>query len=165
MKKIKSEFMKGQGTMSVTKSFLLIKEQFASKIYIDKNIEEQPDGNRGIYGLFIRKKDTEECAYIGKSEIVSSRITKHIYQIIDGEHGVSKLNTAFNDEDSKIVCRFLEPVKYEFDNYYKDAQRLASRECYWIDEKQKQGECLEQVPEGKRPSMDWWKAQKEILGK
>ena len=151
--------------MSVTKSFLLLKEQFANKIVIDENIEKQPNGNRGIYGLFVLKNGVEECAYIGKSEIVSSRIATHLYKIIDGEHSVSRLNDAFNDEDSKIVCKFLEPVEYKFDNYCKDAQRLASRECYWIDEKQKIGECLEQVPEGKRPSIDWWNSQKEISGK
>ena len=78
---------------------------------------------------------------------------------------MSKLNDAFRDEDSKILCKFLEPVKYEFDNYYKDAQRLASRECWWIDEKQKLGECLEQVPEGKRPGIDWWNSQKEMHNK
>ena len=151
--------------MSVTKSLLLLKEQFANKIVIDENIEKQPEGNRGIYGLFVLKNGVEECAYIGKSEIVSSRIAKHLYRIIDGEHGVSKLNAAFIDEDSKIVCKFLESVKYEFDNYYKYAQRLAGRECWWIDEKQKSGECLEQVPEGKRPSIDWWNSQKRMYGK
>lgn len=151
--------------MSVTKSFLLLKEQFANKIIIDENIEKQPDGNRGIYGLFVLKNGVEECAYIGKSEIVSTRITEHLNEITCGKHSVNKLNEAFKNEDSKILCKFLEPVKYEFDNYYKDAQRLASRECWWIDEKQQLGECLEQVPEGKRPNIDWWNTQKELLGK
>lgn len=158
-------FVKEIVIMSVTKSFLLLKEQFANKIIIDENIEKQPDGNRGIYGLFVLKNGVEECAYIGKSEIVSTRITEHLNEITCGKHSVNKLNEAFKNEDSKILCKFLEPVKYEFDNYYKDAQRLASRECWWIDEKQQLGECLEQVPEGKRPNIDWWNTQKELLGK
>ncbi|MGN0523852.1 MAG: hypothetical protein ACI4IG_06235 [Eubacterium sp.] len=148
--------------MSISKSLLLILEKYPGKIIIDENIEKQPEGNRGVYGLFVLKDNVEECAYIGKSEIVSSRITNHLYRIIDGDHAVSKLNDAFNDENSKIICKFLEPVKYEFDNYYKDAQRLASCECYWIDEKQKTDQCLEQVPEGKRPNIDWWNKQKKL---
>jgi len=66
------------------------------------------------------------------------------------------LNSAFIDEDSTIVCKFVEPVEYQFDNYYKDAQRLASRECYWIDYYQEKEQCLEQVPKGKRPNKEWW---------
>lgn len=149
--------------MAISKGLLLIKEQFPDKIIIDEQIEKQPKGNRGIYGLFVLKDGIEKCVYIGKSEIVSSRITNHLYRIIDGEHAASQLNEAFNDIDSKIICRFLEPVEYEFDNYYKDAQRLASRESHWIDEKQKLDECLEQVPEGKRPSVDWWNEQKKQI--
>lgn len=149
--------------MAISKGLLLIKEQFPDKIIIDEQIEKQPKGNRGIYGLFVLKGGIEKCVYIGKSEIVSSRITNHLYRIIDGEHAASQLNEAFNDIDSKIICRFLEPVEYEFDNYYKDAQRFASRESYWIDEKQKLDECLEQVPEGKRPSLDWWNEQKKQI--
>ena len=43
----------------------------------------------------------------------------------------------------------------------KDAQRLASRENHWIDEYQEKNQCLEQVPEGKRPSIESWERQKE----
>ncbi len=145
--------------MGVSKSLLLIKEEFSEKIIIDESIEKQPKGNRGIYGFFVLKNNVEKCVYIGKSEIVSSRITNHLYKVIDGVHAVTKLNEAFIDKDSKIVCKFLEEVEYKFDNYFKDAQRLASRECYWIDMKQKLNECLEQVPEGKRPSIEWWNEQ------
>lgn len=150
--------------MGISKSLQLIKENYKGKIALDENIEKQPKGNRGIYGLFIKKRDIKICAYIGKSEIVSSRVTNHLFRIIDGEHSVSKLNDAFFDEESQIICEFIEPVQYQFDNYYKDAQRLASRENYWIDEKQKRNECLEQVPEGKRPNLDWWIEQKRLKG-
>lgn len=146
--------------MSISKSLHLIKQEFANKIIIDEDIENQPKGNRGIYGLFIKKAKEEECAYIGRSEIVSSRIVSHLYKIIDGNHGIPKLNSAFLDEESIIVCKFVEPVKYEFDNYYKDAQRLASRECYWIDYYQNKDQCIEQLPEGKRPNKEWWEEEK-----
>ena len=151
--------------MRISKNLISIKQEFADKIMIDENIENQPKGNRGIYGLFIIKNGHKECAYIGKSEIVSKRITNHLRRIIDGNHAVNKLNRAFKDEEIKILCKFIEPVTYHFDNYYKDAQRLASRECYWIDEFQKVVQCLEQVPEGKRPNMSWWKEQAKEMNK
>lgn len=150
--------------MSINNSLLLIKQGFAEKIIVDENIENQPKGNRGIYGLYIKKAEKEECAYIGRSEIVSSRITSHLYKIIDGNHAITKLNRAFLDKDSIIICKFVEPVEYQFDDYYKDAQRLASRECYWIDYYQEKNQCLEQVPEGKRPNKDWWKKEKAKRG-
>lgn len=149
--------------MSISKSLVLIKQGFKDKIIIDEDIENQPKGNRGIYGLFIIKNELKECAYIGKSEIVSSRITNHLYKIIDGNHAVNKLNKAFLDKESKILCEFVEPVEYRFDNYYKDAQCLASRECYWIDKYQKIDQCLEQVPEGRRPDKNWWDGQVEKM--
>lgn len=153
--------------MSISKSLLLIKQEFATKIIIEEDIEKQPKGNRGIYGLFILRDEKEECAYIGRSEIVSSRITNHLYKIIDRNHVSTKLNDAFLDEESIIICRFVEPVEYQFHNYYKDAQRLASRECYWIDYYQEKEQCLEQVPEGKRPDKEWWakEAEKRKLAK
>ena len=147
--------------MSMNRSLLLLKETFRDKIIIEEDIENQPEGDRGIYGLFVKRAKQEECAYIGRSEIVSSRITAHLYRIIDGTHAITKLNEAFIDSESVIVCKFVEPVKYEFDNYYKDAQRIASRECYWIDHYQSMNQCLEQVPEGKCPSKQWWDKEAE----
>lgn len=147
--------------MSISKSFSLIMQEYKDKIILDENIEKQPNGNRGVYGLFIIENGLEKCAYIGRSEIVSSRITDHLYKIIDGNHASKQLNSAFLDKESRILCKFVEPVEYCFDNYYMDAQRLASRECHWIDEYQKKGECLEQVPEGRRPDMNWWNRQAE----
>lgn len=146
--------------MSIDENLLLIKQEFADKIIIDENIENQSKGNRGIYGLFIRRTETEECVYIGRSEIISSRIVSHLYKIIGGKHVIAKLNKAFLEDGSIIICKFVEPVKYKFDDYYKDAQRLASRECYWIDYYQEREQCLGQVPEGRRPNKKWWDEEK-----
>lgn len=145
--------------MSLSKKMLRIKQEFADKIIIEDDIEKQPNGNRGIYGFFIRRPGKEECAYIGRSEIVSTRIGAHLDKIIDGNHAATKLNTAFLDKESKIICKFLEPVEYQFDDFNKDAQRLASRECFWIDCYQKKNECLEQAPEGRR-SKEFWEKEK-----
>lgn len=46
----------------------------------------------------------------------------------------------------------------------KDAQRLASAENKWIDKYQADNQCLEQVPEGKRPSKEAWERKKKEAG-
>lgn len=73
--------------------------------------------------------------------------------IENGKH-VSSLIAAYKNPKATILISLLEEVPYCFDNYYKDAQRLASAENYWIDKYQGMNQCLEQVPEGKRPSID-----------
>ncbi len=126
-----------------------------NKIIIDNQFTTN---KRGIYGIFIvssiEEKD-EKCVYIGKSEELSRRVKNHCTKIQNKTH-VKSLNYAMDNIESKIEIRLVESVLYVFDNYYKDAQRLASRENYWIDKYQAVDQCLEQVPEGKRPSIDWW---------
>lgn len=96
--------------MPISKSLRLIKEEYMGKVDLDENIEKQPEGNRGIYGLFVKRRNSEICAYIGKSKTVSLMIANHLFKIIDGEHVILKLNEAFYDEERKIICRFIEPV-------------------------------------------------------
>ena len=75
---------------------------------------------RGVYGFFVG----DECVYVGRSYSIYARLFKgpncHIKKIIVGEH----------------------------DHPAKDAQSLASAECYWIDYYQALDQCLEQYPEG-----------------
>jgi hypothetical protein len=130
------------------------------KIQIDKKIEIN---NRGIYGIFITTCNAdgdEQCAYIGKSEELSNRVKCHCKSILRKDH-ISTLNKAMDDVESRIVIRLIESVAYKFDDYYKDAQRLASRENYWIDKYQEKSQCLEQVPGGRRPSMESWEQLKK----
>ena len=117
---------------------------------------------RGIYGFFIISKNTEDkesCVYIGKSEQLFERAKQHKKSIL------SKTNiNSFKRVDADeilIEIRLIEPVKYKYDNYYKDAQRLASRENYCIDAYQEMNQCLEQVPEGKRPTIEVWEQLKK----
>ncbi|WP_143321013.1 GIY-YIG nuclease family protein [Clostridium sp. HBUAS56010] len=129
------------------------------KIAIDERIEEH---QRGIYGIFILSCNgncKEQCAYIGKSEELCTRVKNH-YNSIQNQTHISTLNNVMDDEETRIEIRLVEPVPYIFDNYYKDAQRLASRENYWIDKYQEIDQCLEQVPEGKRPSIVRWEQLK-----
>lgn len=129
------------------------------KIVIDKRIEKH---KRGIYGIFIISCNDDydgQCVYIGKSEELSTRVKKHYNSILNKTH-ISSLNNVMDDAETRIEIRLVEPVPYKFDNYYKDAQRLASRENYWIDKYQKIDQCLEQIPEGKRPSIESWEKLK-----
>ena len=129
------------------------------KIKIDRQLKEN---NREVYGIFLIRCDDldEQCAYIGKSEQLFERAKQHL-KSIENRTNISSLNNAMDDDDLRIEIRLIESVEYKFDNYYKDAQRLASRENHWIDEYQEKNQCLEQVPEGKRPSIESWERQKE----
>ena len=102
---------------------------------------------RGVYGLFVGY----ECVYVGRSYSIYARLFKgpncHIKRIIAGEH-VTKVLVAVN-AGGKATIRVLQEVVKQNDHPAKDAQRLASAECYWIDYYQALDQCLEQYPEGK----------------
>ncbi len=113
-------------------------------IFIDQRIINH-EILRGIYGIF----DNEECLYTGRSNNLYYRILKangHIAKMRLNQH-VGKVMSAVH-ENRRIDIRLLEEVKLVGDNPARDAQRLASRECFWIDLFQARGECLEQFPEG-----------------
>ena len=100
---------------------------------------------RGVYGIFIEQDGNRTCEYVGKSEEVPTRAEFHKNKIESGMH-IKVLVNANKDSKAKIIIAVLEDVPYVFDNYYKDAQRLASAENYWIDKYQGMGQCLHQVP-------------------
>lgn len=125
-------------------------------IIIDESINKCV---RGVYGIFIEKDDRRTCEYVGKSEEVPTRVECHKNRIERGTH-IEVLVNANNDPKASIIITVLEAVPYVFDNYYKDAQRLASAENYWIDKYQGMDQCLHQVPEGKRPLIESWKKLK-----
>ena len=126
------------------------------KVIIDLKLKEN---NRGIYGIFINQlspnENYEECAYIGKSEQLFERAKQHTKSILN-QTSIQSLNNSVDNNEVEIEIRLIEAVIYEFHNYAKDAQRLSSRENYWIDEYQKNNQCLEQVPAGRRPSIEQW---------
>lgn len=101
---------------------------------------------RGVYAFFVE----ENCLYVGRAASIYSRLFMgncHIRNIRNEYHINSILKAIENDK--KIDIRLLEEVPYVNDNIAKDAQRLASRECYWIDYYQSMDMCLEQFPEGR----------------
>lgn len=101
---------------------------------------------RGVYGFFVG----DECVYVGRSYSIYARLFKgpncHIKKIIVGEH-VPKILAAMA-EGQKVSVQVLIEVDKKNDHPAKDAQRLASAECYWIDYYQALDQCLEQYPEG-----------------
>ena len=116
---------------------------------------------RGVYGIFKEQDGNRTCEYVGKSEEVPTRAEFHKKKIESGTH-IKVLINVNNDSKAKIIITVLEDVPYVFDNYYRDAQRLASAENYWIDKYQGMGQCLHQVPEGKRPSLVSWEKLKRL---
>lgn len=120
-----------------------LKEQ--KNISFDARIEEQPE-LRGIYGIFVE----DECAYVG-------RATNGIYyRFFSGDcqarnmrlrECVPKINDAL-EKGLHIDIRILDVVPPGDECKAKEAQKLASRECFWIDHYQALNQCLEQLPAG-----------------
>ncbi|GEM_PF-348286 len=114
-------------------------------ITCDKRILTNTD-LRGIYAFFVG----DNCLYVGRASSIYSRLFSdncHIRNIRNNYHINSVLKAIENNE--KIDIKMLEEVPYVNDHIAKDAQRLASRECYWIDYYQSMDMCLEQFPEGR----------------
>lgn len=102
---------------------------------------------RGVYVFFVG----DECLYVGRSTSIYGRLFRnecHILNLRNGLHVPKLVNSVKNKE--KIYIRLIEEVNY-IDEFCaaKNAQRLASRECYWIDYYQDLDMCLEQFPEGR----------------
>lgn len=126
-------------------------------------------GVRGIYGIFLEKDDVRLCLYIGKSYDIADRLFGsggHITRFIMHEYDklVPQLIRDNKDNGNKIVVEILERVEYQGDNFARDMQRLAYAEISLIEEYQKKGECLQQLPEGTRMKESTWvaKYKKEI---
>lgn len=132
--------------------------QNIEKIYI-----EPFNCSRGIYGIFTETDRESICQYIGKSEQLPQRAAQHKKSIIN-KTSIPSLNNAVEDSSiNRIAIRLIERVDYVFDNYYRDAQRLSSRECFYIDFYQNKNQCLEQLPEGRRPNISAWEEMKTYV--
>lgn len=113
-----------------------------------------------MYGFFVIDDKLDFCAYVGRSEQLYTRVNEHIERIESGTRCSRMLNRDYVDR-KQIEARLLESVSNEFDNYYKDDQRLASAENKWIYKYQNMNQCLEQVPEGRSPNIDRWEKLRE----
>ena len=123
-------------------------------IYCDDNIKETLQ-IRGIYGFFIGEE--KRCVYIGKTSSIYGRMfcDGHIHKLMKNAHPNLQLSDAMNN-GRKVEIRILLKVPYQFDDYHKDMQRLASAETFFIDFYQNQNHYLEQVPEGTKMKIEEW---------
>lgn len=123
-----------------------------------KNIivpSELADGTNivGVYKILGVKNGISRCLYIGKSTDVSYRLLGsgggHIYMYLSSNF--SKLVPCIIDKYIKegyTIQVEIIPVKYEDTHFSRAAHRLAFVEISEIVKYQKQGQCLEQMPEG-----------------
>lgn len=124
---------------------------------------------RGIYGLFVISKSNsdEVCAYVGKATNFYSRLFKgskaHLVRLKNNKLHNSTIDEAMQSEEKRIEIRVLEEVTFQYENYNKDMQYLASRECYYIDKYQKLNQCLEQRPDGSNLYENVWNKEKKEL--
>lgn len=123
--------------------------------------------NRGIYGIFVKDttKKTEYCAYIGRAVNIYSRFLSgedaHFVKLKKGKLKNSKIIEALNDKNKRIEVRVLENIKFNYEDYCKDTQYMASRECYYIDYYQALNQCLEQCPDGSNIRRNVWEKEKD----
>ncbi len=62
----------------------------------------------GIYGIFIKKGNTEELLYIGESVHVLKRCTEHLYDIKKGVGYLGFSGKDLGDEKLELVFKLLE---------------------------------------------------------
>lgn len=138
-------------------------DEYNGKIFVAERIKDENNHIRGVYGIFVQDGNgNSECVYIGRSESMYERmfIQGHITALMKGNHSNSKLNEAMKKNDKTIHVEILQEVPLVFDNYYKDAHRLAFAEYYWIYFYQGMNQCLEQLPEGKNIDLTTWENMK-----
>lgn len=136
-----------------------------SNIFLDERILDYDNPVRGIYGIFIEgRSENKKCVYVGRSTSIYNRMFDsnygHIAKMKKNKHFISELNKVSEDRVLKVFIEILEQVHFEFDDYYKDMQRLASAENYHIDRYQSRNQCLKQVPEGTHVTKEQWESKK-----
>lgn len=136
-----------------------------NKISFENGIEDETK-NRGIYGIFVidTKLNNEYCAYVGRALNIYSRFLSgskaHFVKLKNGNLNNNVINHALNNADKRIEVRVLEFIEFSYQNYCKDVQYMASRECYYIDKYQAINQCLEQYPDGKNIDKNVWQKEK-----
>ena len=137
-----------------------------NKIIIPQDILDTSKPIIGIYGIFTCIDEQERCAYVGRSNNIYLRMFSgddaHIVKLKKGIGENNEINSAMQNENAKLIIKVLESVKYEYVDYNKDMQTLASRENHYIDKYQKRGQCLEQRPDGSNMQYNVWEANRDI---
>ena len=136
------------------------------------------NGNiRGVYGIFSCDVDNknENCYYIGRAADIRSRFFDaggHLHNFIWSKSGkeitmklVEKLIKDILKDKKQVEIKVIKEVPYEFDNYYRDMQRLAYEEYKVIEEYQNKNQALHQLPEGNWIKLNRWEDLKDTMKK
>lgn len=156
--------------MNKNKTVEWINGAMKNKISISLDILDRTK-NRGIYGFFVIDKSCPEefCAYVGKAVNIYGRMfcgeKAHLVKLKKDAFCNSVINEAMKNEEKRIVIRVLEEVTFHYENYNKDMQLMASRECHYIDKYQGENQCLEQLPDGRNVYENIWENEKTESGK
>lgn len=141
-------------------------EKIPKKIKIDERIVN--NDIRGVYGVFSFDENNKEeiCYYIGRAVNIRSRFFNyngHFTNFIWENKKITVVEKIIEEilsNNLTVKIKVLEEVLYEYDNYYKDMQRLASAECKYIDKYQEKNQALRQLPEGKWIKKEKWERNK-----
>lgn len=144
-------------------------------ILIDKKIINS--NIRGVYGIFSCDVDNknENCYYIGRAADIRSRFFDaggHLHNFIWSKSDkeitmklVEKLIKDILKDKKQVEIKVIKEVPYEFDNYYRDMQRLAYEEYKVIEEYQNKNQALHQLPEGNWIKLNRWEDLKDTMKK
>lgn len=123
-----------------------------NNIIIPSNLADK-ENIVGVYKIFGRKNGRRTCLYIGKSTNIAYRLLGsgggHIYMYLN--HNLSKLVPCIIDKyikDGYIIEIEIIEVEYNDTSFSRAAHRLALAEISEIVKYQKEGQCLDQMPEG-----------------
>lgn len=137
----------------------------SNKILIAKDIIDCKNPVRCFYGIFVKNKEESYCAYIGRANNIYKRLFSgpkgHLVNIKKGTCKNEKLRRALKDDGSIIEIKIIEIINCQYDNYYKDMQRLAFAEYYYISKYQELNQCLEQLPDGSNMNKSVWDDESE----
>jgi hypothetical protein len=149
---------------------LLPKEILIDEKIINSNI-------RGVYGIFSCDVDNknENCYYIGRAADIRSRFFDaggHFHNFIwsksDKQITMKIVENLIKDilkDKKQVKIKVIKEVPYEFDNYYRDMQRLAYEEYKVIEEYQNKNQALHQLPEGNWIKLNRWEDLKDSMKK
>ena len=150
-------------------------EKLPEGILIDDGITR--DNIRGVYGIFScdENNQNEHCYYIGRAADIRSRFFDaggHFHNFIwsksDKEITMKIVENLIKDilkDKKQVKIKVIKEVPYEFDNYYRDMQRLAYEEYKVIEEYQNKNQALHQLPEGNWIKPNSWKELKDTKKK
>lgn len=121
----------------------------------------------------IKIKKNKHCHYIGKAADIRCRFFDaggHFHNFIWGNTSNKQVTMKLTEniikdilKDGKLVeIEVIKEVPYQFDNYYRNMQRLAYEEYKVIEEYQVKNEALHQLPEGNWIKQCKWQELKNI---